>query len=120
MTRDTDPGGEDETDATDGPRPDGGATGADEVALDPWGSSTVDDYRSLFEEFGIESFDEVLAEVPAPHYLMRRGVIFGHRDYRPVARAMRDGDPFAVLSGFMPTGDPHIGHKLVFDEIIWH
>ncbi len=20
----------------------------------------------------------------------------------------------------MPTGDPHIGHKLVFDEIIWH
>jgi tryptophanyl-tRNA synthetase len=33
---------------------------------------------------------------------------------------MREGDPFAVLSGFMPTGDPHVGHKLVFDEIIWH
>ena len=96
------------------------ATGADETTLDPWGSSTVDDYRSLFAEFGIESFDEVLPEVPDPHYLMRRGVIFGHRDYRRVARAMRDGDPFAVLSGFMPTGDPHIGHKLVFDEIIWH
>jgi tryptophanyl-tRNA synthetase len=96
------------------------ATGADETTLDPWGSSTVDDYRSLFAEFGIESFDEVLPEVPDPHYLMRRGVIFGHRDYRRVAQAMRDGDPFAVLSGFMPTGDPHIGHKLVFDEIIWH
>jgi len=51
---------------------------------------------------------------------MRRGVIFGHRDYRPIARAMREGDPFAVLSGFMPTGDPHIGHKMVFDELIWH
>ena len=24
------------------------ATGADETTLDPWGSSTVDDYRSLF------------------------------------------------------------------------
>ncbi|MEF8819715.1 MAG: tryptophan--tRNA ligase [Haloferacaceae archaeon] len=96
------------------------ATGADETALDPWGSSTVDDYRSLFAEFGIESFDELLPAVPDPHYLMRRGVIFGHRDYRRVARAMRDGDPFAVLSGFMPTGDPHVGHKLVFDEIIWH
>jgi tryptophanyl-tRNA synthetase len=96
------------------------ATGADERTLDPWGSSTVDDYRTLFAEFGIESFDEVLPEVPDPHYLMRRGVIFGHRDYRQVARAMRDGDSFAVLSGFMPTGDPHIGHKLVFDEIIWH
>ena len=96
------------------------ATGADETALDPWGSSTVDDYRSLFAEFGIESFDELLPAVPDPHYLMRRGVIFGHRDYRRVARAMRDGDPFAVLSGFMPTGDPHVGHKLVCDEIIWH
>jgi len=102
------------------PLADGGAVGADDVALDPWGSSTVSDYRKLFDEFGIEAFDDLLAEVPTPHYLMRRGVIFGHRDYRPVARAMRDGDPFAALSGFMPTGDPHIGHKLVFDEIIWH
>ena len=100
------------------PRADGGTV--DDVALDPWGSSTVSDYRKLFEQFGIEEFEEVLGEVPDPHYLMRRGVIFGHRDYRPVARAMREDDPFAALSGFMPTGDPHIGHKLVFDEIIWH
>jgi tryptophanyl-tRNA synthetase len=90
------------------------------MTLDPWGSATVSDYRKLFAEFGIEAFDEVLPEVPDPHYLMRRGVIFGHRDYRPVARAMREGEDFAALSGFMPTGDPHIGHKLVFDEIIWH
>ncbi|QIB76228.1 tryptophan--tRNA ligase [Halogeometricum borinquense] len=120
MTRDDDI----ETDASvrEDARTDGGtsAEGADDVALDPWGSSTISDYRKLFEEFGIEEFDEVLSDVPNPHYLMRRGVIFGHRDYRPVAEAMRDGDPFAVLSGFMPTGDPHIGHKLVFDEIIWH
>jgi tryptophanyl-tRNA synthetase len=97
---------------------DGGAV--EDVALDPWGSSTVADYRKLFEEFGIEEFDELLPQVPDPHYLMRRGVIFGQRDYRPVARAMANDEPFAALSGFMPTGDPHIGHKLVFDEIIWH
>jgi tryptophanyl-tRNA synthetase len=101
-------------------RADGGTKGADDVALDPWGSSTVDDYRKLFEEFGIESFEEVLPRVPTPHYLMRRGVIFGHREYRPVAEAMVNDEPFAALSGFMPTGDPHIGHKLVFDELIWH
>jgi tryptophanyl-tRNA synthetase len=103
-------------------RTDGGAdaAGADEAVLDPWGSSTVEDYRKLFEQFGIESFDDVLPGVPNPHYLMRRGVIFGHRDYSPVAEAMRNDDPFASLSGFMPTGDPHIGHKMVFDEIIWH
>jgi len=106
----------DSTSRTDG----GTATGADDVTLDPWGSSTIADYRKLFEEFGIEEFDSILDAVPNPHYLMRRGVIFGHRDYRPVAEALRAGDPVAVLSGFMPTGDPHIGHKLVFDEIIWH
>ncbi|ESP87961.1 tryptophan--tRNA ligase [Candidatus Halobonum tyrrellensis] len=90
------------------------------VVLDPWGSASVDDYRKLFEEFGIEEFDEVIDEVPEPHYLMRRGVIFGHRDYRPVAEALRRGEDAAALSGFMPTGDPHIGHKLVFDELIYH
>jgi len=113
---------EDDDAGPEGVVTDGGvdAEGADEMALDPWGSATVSDYRKLFAEFGIEEFDEVLPEVPDPHYLMRRGVIFGHRDYRPVARAMREGEDFAALSGFMPTGDPHIGHKLVFDEIIWH
>ncbi|WP_394324644.1 tryptophan--tRNA ligase [Haloquadratum walsbyi] len=97
-----------------------GAEGADDVTLDPWGSSAVSDYEKLFTEFGIETFDDVLPSVPNPHYLMRRGVVFGHREYGPVAEALRNNDPAAALSGFMPTGDPHIGHKLVFDEIIWH
>jgi tryptophanyl-tRNA synthetase len=105
----------------DEPRTDGGtAAGADDVVLDPWGSAAVGDYEELFTQFGIEEFDEILPDVPNPHYLMRRGVIFGHRDHRRVVEALRDGDPAAALSGFMPTGDPHIGHKLVFDEIIWH
>ena len=93
---------------------------AEDVALDPWGSASVGDYRELFEEFGIESFDDVADDVPTPHYLMRRGVIFGHRGYDAVVEAMANDEPFAALSGFMPTGDPHIGHKLVFDELIWH
>jgi tryptophanyl-tRNA synthetase len=105
-------------------RTDGGAERADgpteDVALDPWGSASVGDYADLFEEFGIEAFDDVADDVTDPHYLMRRGVIFGHREYDAVAEAMANDEPFAALSGFMPTGDPHIGHKLVFDEIIWH
>ena len=109
----------------DTPRTDGGTERADgepseDVALDPWGSASVGDYAELFEEFGIEAFDEVADDVADPHYLMRRGVIFGHREYDAVAEAMANDEPFATLSGFMPTGDPHIGHKLVFDEIIWH
>jgi len=105
-------------------RADGGTERADgpteDVALDPWGSASVGDYADLFEEFGIEAFDDVADDVVDPHYLMRRGVIFGHREYDAVVEAMANDEPFAALSGFMPTGDPHIGHKLVFDEIIWH
>ncbi len=108
----------------DTPRTDGGTEPAKEpaedVALDPWGSASVGDYADLFAEFGIEAFDEIGGDVPDPHYLMRRGVIFGHREYDAVAAAMANDEPFAALSGFMPTGDPHIGHKLVFDELIWH
>ncbi len=96
------------------------APGADETVLDPWGSATVSDYRKLFDEFGIEPFEDVLESVPAPHYLMRRGVIFGHREYGRVLEAIHADEPFAALSGFMPTGEPHIGHKLVFDELVWH
>ncbi|SNR25000.1 tryptophan--tRNA ligase [Halorubrum vacuolatum] len=106
------------------PQTDGGTDRADEptadVALDPWGSASVGDYADLFAEFGIEAFEAVEDDVPDPHYLMRRGVIFGHREYDAVAKAMANDEPFAALSGFMPTGDPHIGHKLVFDELIWH
>ncbi|HKL30543.1 MAG TPA: tryptophan--tRNA ligase, partial [Natrialbaceae archaeon] len=80
MTRETEPDASRESrseqrPSTDGARwrssstlrPDGGgaseAAGADDVALDPWGSSTVADYRKLFETFGIEEFEEILAEV---------------------------------------------------------
>ena len=98
----------------------GDARGADDVVIDPWGSSTIEDYGNLFAEFGIEEFEEILPSVPDPHYLMRRAIIFGHRDYGRIVDAMRGEESYAALSGFMPTGDPHIGHKLVFDELIWH
>ena len=118
---DGEPGEDHGTGTRDGhPETDGGVAEPGEIALDPWGSSTVSDYRKLFDQFGIERFEAVVDEVPDPHYLMRRGVIFGHRDYRALTDAMHDDEPFAALSGFMPTGDPHIGHKLVFDELIWH
>lgn len=96
------------------------AAGIDEQVIDPWGSDTIEDYQNLFDEFGIEPFEEILPSVPSPPYLMRRGVIFGHRDYGRVVEAMRNDEPFAALSGFMPTGEPHVGHKMVFDELVWH
>ncbi|WP_369424934.1 tryptophan--tRNA ligase [Methanothrix sp.] len=91
-----------------------------EVKLDPWGSSQIEDYSKLFEEFGISRFEEILPEIEDPHPYMRRRIIFGHRDYDVVLRAMKAHRPFAVMSGFMPSGRAHFGHMMVMNEIIWH
>lgn len=91
-----------------------------EVKLDPWGAVFVDDYSKLFDEFGISSFDEILPLIDSPHPYMRRKIIFGHRNYDSVLRAMKEHRPFAVMSGFMPSGRAHFGHMMVMNEIIWH
>ncbi|NPV62880.1 MAG: tryptophan--tRNA ligase [Methanotrichaceae archaeon] len=91
-----------------------------EVKLDPWGAVHVDDYSKLFQEFGISSFEEILPYIEHPHPYMRRRIIFGHRNYDSVLRAMQQHKPFAVMSGFMPSGRAHFGHLMVMNEIIWH
>ncbi|MBA1343234.1 MAG: Tryptophan--tRNA ligase [ANME-2 cluster archaeon] len=88
--------------------------------LDPWASAGIDDYSKLFEEFGIQPFDELLPHVPDPCPFMRRRIIFGHRGYEPVLDAIVQRKPFAVMSGFMPSGRNHLGNKMVMEEIIWH
>jgi tryptophanyl-tRNA synthetase len=90
------------------------------MKLDPWGAVHVEDYSRLFEEFGLSSFDEILPELDSPHPYMRRKIIFGHRNYDSVLRAMLEHRPFAVMSGFMPSGKAHFGHMMVMNEIIWH
>ncbi len=90
------------------------------TTLDPWGAVRIDNYSKLFDEFGISRFDELLGRIPDPHRYMRRHIIFGHRSYESILDAMLKGKPFAALSGFMPSGRVHLGHKMVMDEIIWH
>lgn len=88
--------------------------------ITPWEVEGVVDYDRLMKEFGIRPFSEVIDKIPNPHPLMRRGVIFGHRDYDRIIEAMERGEDWAVMSGFMPSGLPHLGHKMTMDEIIWH
>lgn len=88
--------------------------------ITPWEVDGLVDYNSLLERFGIASFSEIAHLVPKPHRLMRRGVIFGHRDYERILEAMKSKSSFAVMSGFMPSGAIHFGHKMTMDEIIWH
>jgi len=89
-------------------------------ALNPWSNGQAIDTRRLFDDFGIEPIEPLLDLLPEVPAFMRRGIIVGHRNYRPIAEAIRDRRPFHVLTGFMPSGHPHLGHLLVMREVVWH
>lgn len=91
-----------------------------DIRIDPWGSTLIRQYDRLFKVFGIRPFSEVLKYFDDPHPLMKRGVIFGHRDFDRVMEAFRRGEKVALLTGLMPSGKFHFGHKLLFDQIIYY
>ncbi|MEA3295186.1 MAG: tryptophan--tRNA ligase [Euryarchaeota archaeon] len=88
--------------------------------INPWEYTSTVDYQRLFDDFGISRFDELLKRIKYPHRYMRRGIIFGHRSYDSIVEAVNSGKPFSAMSGFMPSGRIHLGHKMVMEEIIWH
>jgi tryptophanyl-tRNA synthetase len=91
-----------------------------DITITPWEVEGVIDYEKLIKEFGMGSISAIIDEIPNPNWLMRRGIVFGHRDYQRIVEAMVTKSRWAVMSGFMPSGLPHFGHKLTMDGIIWH
>ncbi len=88
--------------------------------LDPWASDIkVKDYWKLEKEFGIEPMEPLLKKIPEPLVCMRRGMMFGHRDFGMVLDAMLKKKPFVMMTGLMPSGKFHLGHKMLADEIVY-
>jgi tryptophanyl-tRNA synthetase len=91
------------------------------MKIDPWSSTTYQDYSRLRDEFGIEEFtDELWKDFPKPHKLLRRGVIIGHRGFQIIRDFVKTNKPWAILTGLMPSGKMHLGHKMVIDEVIYY
>lgn len=88
------------------------------MRIDPWASTQSTDYQRLRDEFGIQEFDPDMLPEPSP--LMERGVIFGQRGFDLVAHAIRKHDPWGVMTGLMPSGPMHLGHKLVMDQVVYY
>ncbi|MBD3388590.1 MAG: tryptophan--tRNA ligase [Candidatus Altiarchaeales archaeon] len=86
--------------------------------FDPWSVGEIKDYGKLIEDFGMESFEAFRQRFDSFRYI-RRGIIFGHRDFGKIVEALDKGKPFAMMTGLMPSGRFHMGHKMVADEIIW-
>ncbi|RLJ08916.1 MAG: tryptophan--tRNA ligase [Candidatus Aenigmatarchaeota archaeon] len=90
------------------------------MEIDPWDSKEVKNYTKLMQEFGIEDFKPVVEKIPEPHYLMRRGIIFGHRDYQRILDCIKNKKRFVMMTGLMPSGKFHLGHKTIADQIIYY
>jgi len=91
------------------------------LMIDPWGSMLTDDYLRMIEEFGITPFtDELLGRLPKPNRLMRRQVVFAHRDLDKVLKAVERKDRFYALSGIMPSAPRiHFGNKMVVENMAY-
>ncbi len=88
--------------------------------IDPWGTSYIKDYNRLMEEFGIKPLtDELISQLPFAHRLIRRKIIFGHRDLERIIISIRSGETYAVMTGIKPSGAFHLGSKLTADEFIY-
>ena len=87
--------------------------------IDPWASFSLD-YDKLVNQFGIGKISDIVSDIKNPQRLMRRGVIFGHREFNEVNDLINQDKEFAVVSGMMPSGQMHIGHKMVVDQLKWY
>ncbi len=89
------------------------------ATIDPWGETIVEDYSRVLREFGIEPLAPILSQIPNPSMMMRRGVVFGHRDLPRVLDAHKKAKDFAVMSGIKPSGEFHLGNLLTATEIVY-
>ncbi|WP_423746290.1 tryptophan--tRNA ligase (plasmid) [Haladaptatus sp. SPP-AMP-3] len=84
--------------------------------IDPWGDVEVADYAATMAQFGIEPIESVADRLP-DNRLVRRGIVFGQRGLETVLDARDRGDPFAVMTGLMPSGVFHFGHLAVLEQV---
>jgi len=91
------------------------------MRINPWSSSKYADYNRLCEQFGIQSVQpEHHEDLPNTPAFFRRGIVFGHRSFGRVKRAIDATEPWALLTGLMPSGKMHLGHKMVIDQIKYY
>jgi len=85
--------------------------------IDPWKSFEVKDYDKLMKQFGIEKIDSV--KIPKEHPYFTRGLVFGHKSLQTLFEAKKKKKSFAMMTGLMPSGRFHLGHKLVADLMVY-
>ncbi len=85
--------------------------------MDPWKSFEIKDYDKLMQQFGIDKINNV--KIPKSHKYFTNGLVFGHKSLQTLFEAKKNKKSFAMMTGLMPSGKFHLGHKLVADLMIY-
>lgn len=90
--------------------------------VDEQGRPVAIDYDKLIDRFGSQKLDKNLLERfekvtgHRAHRLMRRGMIFSHRDLTIILDKYESGIPFFLYTGRGPSSDSmHVGHSIPFE-----
>lgn len=90
--------------------------------VDETGKAVAINYDKLIETFGSKRIDKALLERfekvtgHKPHRLMRRGMVFSHRDLDTILDKYEKGIPFFLYTGRGPSSDSmHVGHTIPFE-----
>ena len=89
------------------------------MVVTPWEVKGKIDYDKLMKEFGIKPFSRFAKQMP-DNILFRRGIVYGHRDFERILECIKNKKEFAMMTGLMPTGRFHFGHKIIADQIIFY
>src|SRR3989338_10046202 len=85
----------------------------------PWEIKGTIDYDKLIKEFGLKPLEN-LPKIFLENVLFRRGIVFAHRDFKQIAEAVEQKKPFVMMTGLMPSGKFHLGHKMVAEQMIFY
>ena len=90
--------------------------------VDEHGQAIGIDYNKLIDKFGSRRIDEELLQRlerltgKPPHRLLRRGIVFSHRDLNSILDKYEKGMPFYLYTGRGPSSDSmHVGHTMPFE-----
>ncbi len=86
--------------------------------FNPWEVSGEINYEKLIKEFGLSPLKE-LPEIFNKEIAYRRKIIFAHRDIQKILEAIKNKKKFVMMTGLMPTGNCHLGHLMIINQMIF-
>jgi len=87
------------------------------------GKSIGQYYHDKVDELNLKSFSRIKAYLeaflPDQNPLIARDIIFAHLDFEPFTTYIAEGKPFTIVSGLNPSSPLHLGHKVLFDMLLY-